>query len=467
MFRARYMKQILNTYKNSPVIIQNLLISAYGLYWKRRRLGGEFKGHVSEFKKREKYTQEQWREYQTKELRKLLIHAFDTVPFYNKHYSEHGFGHKDFEKFEIEDLKKLPFLEKDELRKYGTTTLLSTKRKKGAFLSSSGSTGTPIKAFFTKEAQQIWSAAYEARVRNWAGVDYKMRRGMIGGRRILPEANAKPPYFRKNYAEKQVYFSAYHLSPETASNYLKGIKDNQLDYMVGYAMSNYLLAEFIEKKGLQAPKLKAVLTSSEKLTQEMRSTMERVYNCKVYDAYSGVESCGLISENSHGELLFSPDTGIMEVVDDEGKDVAHGEAGEVISTGLLNFDQPLIRYRIGDRVKLSKNQETASGLHMPKIDEIEGRTEDVVTAKDGRKMVRFHGLFVDIPKLVVAQLVQNTMEDYTINIVVENGFSKQEEEEMKKRLRSQVGEVSVQFNQLMEIPRNKNGKFRAVISKVP
>ncbi|RIV72559.1 phenylacetate--CoA ligase family protein [Flagellimonas aequoris] len=459
--------KIQTAYKKSPVFIQNLLISAYGFYWKSRRLGGVFKTHVNEFKRREKFTKDQWREYQTKELRKLLAHAFDTVPYYKKLYAEHGFGPEDFKKFEIEDLKKLPCLEKEELRKYGTTTLLSTKRKKGTFLSSSGSTGTPIKAFFTKEAHQIWSAAYEARIRNWAGVDHTMSRGMIGGRRILPDADAKPPYFRKNYAEKQVYFSAYHLSPETASNYLKGIKDSQLDYMVGYAMSNYLLAEFIEKKELQAPKLKAVLTSSEKLTQEMRSTMERVYNCKVYDAYSGVESCGLISENSHGELLFSPDTGIMEVVDDEGKDVAHGDAGEVISTGLLNFDQPLIRYRIGDRVKLSKNQETVSGLHMPKIDEIEGRTEDVVTAKDGRKMVRFHGLFVDIPKLVVAQLIQNTTEDYTINVVVEDGFSRLEEEEMKKRLCSQVGEVSVQFNQLKEIPRNKNGKFRAVISKVP
>lgn len=453
-------------YKKSPVFVQNIFISIYGLYWKKRRLGGVFNKHVREFKRRETFSKEQWKDYQTQELRKLLTHAYNTVPYYKKQYSEHGFSLKDFDTFEIEDLKNLPYLEKDELRRYGTTSLLSSSRKKGAFLSSSGSTGTPIKAFFTKEAHQIWSAAYETRIRNWAGVDHTMKRGMIGGRRILPEANAKPPFFRKNYAERQVYFSAYHLSPDTVDNYLKGIRKNNVDYMVGYAMSNYLLADFIEKKSLNAPELKAVLTSSEKLTQEMRDTMERVYNCKVFDAYSGVESCGLISENKHGEFLFSPDTGIMEVVDENGEDVAYGETGEVIATGFLNYEQPLIRYRIGDRVKLSKDQKTKSGLQMPKIEEIEGRMEDVITARDGRKMVRFHGLFVDIPRLMVAQLVQNSIDEYVINIVVEKGFSENEEKKMKNRLCSQVGEVSITFNYLKEIPRNKNGKFRAVISNM-
>ena len=156
----------------------------------------------------------------------------------------------------------------------------------------------------------------------------------------------------------------------------------------------------------------------------------------------------------------------MEIVDDKGDDVAPGEIGEVIATGFINNDQPLIRYRIGDRVKLSKSQNTLSKIQMPKIEGIEGRTEDIITTADGRKMVRFHGLFTDIPKLVLAQLVQNSLEHYTINLVVEDGFSKEIEREIEKRLCSQVGEVSISFKYLKDIPRNRNGKFRAVISMV-
>lgn len=459
-------QSIKKLYQKSPVFIQNITISVYGLYWKRRRLGGVFSKQVKEFEIRENYKLNQWKVYQTSVLRKLLIHAFDTVPYYRELYSKHGFRRMDFQNFEIKDLKMLPYLEKDELRKYGSTTLLSSKSQRGSFLSSSGSTGTPVKIFFSNETHQTWSAAYEARVRNWAGLNYKMSRGMIGGRRILPDANANAPYYRYNYAEKQTYFSAYHLSLETVSDYLEGMLKNKVEYMVGYAMSNYLLAEYMEIKGLQAPKLKAVLTSSEKLTSKMRDTMERVYRCKVFDGYSGVEACGLISENGNGEFLFSPDTGVMEVINEDGLAVSNGETGEVVATGFLNFDQPLIRYRIGDRVTIAEDQKTTLDVSMLKIKEIEGRIEDVVIAKDGRKMVRFHGLFIDIPKLMAAQLIQNSVEDFTINLVVESGFLKVAESEIKRRLYGQVGEVSVDFKYLQDIPRNSNGKFRSVISRV-
>ena len=159
-------------YAKSPVAFQNAIISLYGYYWKNRRLGSIFKKQLSEFKFRESFTDNQWKDYQTLELRKLLVHAFKTVPFYTDKYIKAGFSLNDFEKFELTDISKLPYLEKEELRKFGKTTLLSTKREKGKFYSSSGSTGTPISVYFSKKTHQIWNAAYEVRVRNWAGVNH-------------------------------------------------------------------------------------------------------------------------------------------------------------------------------------------------------------------------------------------------------------------------------------------------------
>ena len=88
--------------------------------------------------------------------------------------------------------------------------------------------------------------------------------------------------------------------------------------MTGYAMSNYLLAVEFEKAGIKPPQMRAVITSSESLTPEMRRTLERVYCCKVFDSYSGVEACGLISEYSDGKLYSSPDVGIIEVLNKKG-----------------------------------------------------------------------------------------------------------------------------------------------------
>ena len=451
-----------------PLPLQNAAISCYGLYWKWRRFGGLFEEELRAFRERENYTAAQWRAYQTVQLRRLLVHAFETVPFYREKYRKHGFTIDQLNRFELEDLPRLPYLTKQELRKFGTTTLLSTRRaRNGQFYSSSGSTGTPTKIYYSIPFHQRWSAAIEARVRHWAGVNRFLPRGMIGGRRIIKSAIAPPPYYRYNIFEKQVYFSAYHIAPSTVLNYLEGIKKYKLAYMTGYAMSNFFLASLIKESALSAPPLQAVITSSECLTPDMRRVFFEVYGCKTFDSYSGVEACGLISETPQGELLISPDVGIMEVVRSDGKPARPGEGGEVVSTGFLNYDQPLIRYRIGDMVTLCKSQSTQCGRAMPVIEKIDGRVEDVVIGKDGRRMVRFHSIFVDLSGVIAAQIVQEDYDSFTINIVADEQYEQQANEAaMIARLESQLGPLKVDFQYMEELPKNANGKFQAVISKV-
>jgi phenylacetate-CoA ligase len=311
---------------------------------------------------------------------------------------------------------------------------------------------------------QSWSALYEVRVRNWANVNFETPRAMIGGRRVLKNSKLKSPYFRYNYFEKQAYFSAYHISNETAIDYIFELNKVKSEYLVGYAMSIYLLARNMNRLKLKPPKLKAVLTSSEKLTNDMRKTIEIAFKCKVYDAYSGIEACGLISENEFGELLFSPDSGILEVINKKGEDSKLGEIGEVISTGFLNYDQPLIRYRIGDQVILDKNQKTKSNINFPKIKEIYGRNEDVIVGKDGREMVRFHGVFININGLIMAQVIQISYTQIVIKLVVDSNYNISSEKQIETRIKSQLSDINVVIKYVNSIENDKNGKYKAVIS---
>lgn len=455
-------------YPRSPVFIQNFMISGFGLLWYQRRYGKNFKKYLSETKKREFSSAEEWGNYQQIKLRDLLVHAYENVPFYNNKFKAAGFNSIDFRNFELKNLHELPYLEKDELRQFGISTLVVSNKHKGTFISSSGSTGTPTKIYLPEYFHQHWYAIGEARMRNWAGVDYKTPRGMIGGRRILPTAELKPPFYRYNIVEKQTYFSAYHISAQTAPNYLEGIIKNGVEYMTGYAMSNFLLAKYFEDLGLKIPKMRAVITSSEKLTPEMRETLSRVYQCKVFDAYSGCEACGLISESPEGKLLFSPDSGILELIKEDGTYTKPGEIGEIVLTGLHNFDQPLIRYRIGDYARFSTDQSPVGGRNMPVIDEIIGRVEDVVYGADGRSMVRFHGIFIDIEGLKSAQIVQHSYESFTLRLVVDENCYNQiiAEETLTKRMKSQLGEISITFDYKTPLVITKNGKFKAVISEI-
>ncbi|MGV3599485.1 MAG: phenylacetate--CoA ligase family protein [Bacteroidota bacterium] len=449
-----------------PVWMQNIGISIFGYAWQKRRFGGIFNSELQKFKERESFTEQDWKEYQTQELRKILVHAYENVTFYRDKYSKAGFTLEDFKNFEIEDLNKLPFLEKDELRQFGKTTLLSsTVDKDGAYYSSSGSTGTPTSIYISKSMHQKWTAGYEVRVKNWAGVNKNMVRGMIGGRRILPSSKAKAPFYRYNFFEKMVYYSAYHISKQTAENYVEGMKKHKVDFMMGYAMSNFFLARLINELQLDAPKLKAVITSSEKLTAEMREEFKKAYGCESFDTWSGVEACAQISECEHHVLHESPDIGIIEVIDDNNQYVISGNAGEAICTSFINYNQPLIRYRCGDVLRPSDTQ-CKCGRHMRVYDEIVGRLEDVVIGADGREMVRFHGIFINLPNIVEGQVIQNSVTDFEIKVVTTNLLTESEEQTIRKRMESQLGSMNLVISNVASIPKGPNGKFKAVISNV-
>jgi phenylacetate-CoA ligase len=455
------------TYAKSPIWLQNLAISAYGYTWHRRRYGGVFERELRAFKDREQYTAAEFSAYQTTQLRRLLLHAFETVPYYQQLFNSLGIKRLDLQNFELSALKRLPLLAKNTLRECGTSSLLSQNLEAGGqFFGSSGSTGTPVQIRFSKAMHQRWSAGFEARVRHWAGVTRHDPRGMIGGRRVVPDAEAKPPFYRYNLVEKQTYFSAYHISADHVRDYLTGLQKHRVQYLNGYAMSNYLLARFLENEGLEAPQMKAVLTSSETLSAEMRATFQRVYGCKTYDAWSGVEACGLVSECEHGSLHLSPDIAVVEFLDPEtGQAAAPGELAEVVCTGLLNFDQPLIRYRIGDLMRYT-DEPCACGRQMPVIQEIVGRMEDVVVSPDGREMVRFHGVFVGIPCIVEGQIVQMERSRFVVNIVSSRPLTEAENQGVKQRLQSQMGPVAVEIVQCAHIPRGPNGKFKAVLNRM-
>ena len=453
-------------YNKLPFFLQNFSISVFGFFWQKRRFGGDFAKELDGFKLRDSYSNEQWENYQTIELRKILVNAFLNVPFYTDKYSKAGFTLSDFENFNLDDLHKLPYLEKDELRKFGKTSLMSINfDKKGQFFSSSGSTGTPTSIYYSKKMHQKWTAGYEVRVKNWAGVSKNMVRGMVGGRKILPKADSPPPYFRYNFFEKMVYFSAYHISKANVKNYVHGIKKHHVEFMMGYAMSNYFLARFINENKIDTPILKAVITSSEKLTDEMRIEFKRAYGCDCFDTWSGVEACAQISECERHGLHESPDIGIIEVLNEDGVQVGRGEVGEAICTSLINFNQPLIRYKCGDLLKLAEKKCECS-RSMRQFSEIIGRVEDVVIALDGREMVRFHGIFIGLPNVIKGQIIQIALDEFLVKIICSDKMTGNEFDIIRDRMISQLGKVKIEIMKVNEIDGGSNGKFKAVVSNI-
>jgi phenylacetate-CoA ligase len=451
-------------YAHSPVWYQNLGISLYGMSWRSRRFGGVFSKEAKAFHARESFTPHQWRHYQAQALRRILRAAL-RAPYYKEAFSLSGFSEKNIDAFQPDDLKDLAPLEKDKIRRNPKSLIVENNPEKLHLYLTSGTTGTPMEIYFSDEMHQKWSAAYEIRCRRWAGLDNSMSRAMIGGRLVVPEANAKPPFWRYNFAEKQLYMSAFHISPENVPHYAKALAKYKPDYLVGYASAHYFLARMMQQQKLKPHRPKAVLTSSEKLTPEMREVLEKVYRCRVFDAYSGVEACCLASECDSGRMHVSPDVGIIEIVDPDGRPVKTGEVGEIVATGLLNEAQPLIRYRTGDYATLS-DEKCLCGRAMPVLKELVGRLEDTVVGIDGREMVRFHGIFVGVPKIREGQVIQETLSDLRLKLVADGRLDENEERLIRGRFEERLGAVKLTIEYVDYIEKTERGKFRAVISKV-
>ena len=181
--------------------------------------------------------------------------------------------------------------------------------------------------------------------------------------------------------------------------------------------------------------------------------------------YSGVEACCLASECEHHSLHVSPDVGIVEIVNKRGEHARPGEEGEIIATGLLNFDQPLIRYRTGDLAVWSDSP-CPCGRNMPVIKELVGRLEDTVIGPDGQEMVRFHGILIGIPGVREGQFIQESLVEFTVRVVAPHGLAPAEEKTICDRVRARLGDVSVTIEKVESIERTARGKFKAVISKI-
>jgi len=115
---------------------------------------------------------------------------------------------------------------------------------------------------------------------------------------------------------------------------------------------------------------------------------------------------------------------------------------------------------------LSKNQNCDCGRKMTIIEEIVGRVEDTVIGLDGREMVRFHGIFVDMSKIIEGQIIQHTLNEFEIVLVSSEKLNEMDKDLLLKRMQSQLGQISLTITETDQIPRNQNGKFKSVISFV-
>jgi phenylacetate-CoA ligase len=457
------MKNILQSiYLGSPYFIQNILVSIYGLKLFLERYGPGAKKYEDFLKKSEKFSKAEIALYQETAFLRIAKNAVENVPFYRNWAINKGFSSKDIKS--MESIKLFPILEKEDLRsnpEMFVSELCSTSKL--ISMSTSGSTGTPVRIFCSQKSR-TFHYAFFTRLRGWYGITKRAKRVTFLGRVIVGSAQKKPPFWRYDLIQRNLIMSAYHLSDEKLIHYYRKMENFKPEEIFGYASSIYCVAQFINENKLQRLNPKVVITTAETLLPYQREAIEKAFDCPVVDQYGCTEMAFFAAQCPSGAMLFHPEHAIVEILDRDMAGAVFTGSGEVVATSLVNEVMPLIRYRVGDRVSITDNPDPYyPGFQ--RILSLEGRTDDLIFTKDGRTIGRMSPIFRSDKKIKAAQVIQES--DGTINIYVvpSDHYSKKHRDLIYNEALERIGDsVVICIKEVPHIETESNGKFRPVKS---
>jgi phenylacetate-CoA ligase len=457
-------------YVASPIWMQKLGINAFGWYWARRRLGPAFEEYLRGYVERESWSQDRFTQFMEKCFRSQVGRAFGQVPYYRDKFREHGLGEADVAKLRLDEIRRLPLLQKASLRANPEGFLTeSAAADPPKCFHTSGTTGTPLRIYWDFRVHQHNIAVRAARSFRWAGVDYRGSRAVVAGRQILDPRRNQPPFWRYNIWEKQLYLSAYNILPANMPDYVTALNKFRPDTLTGFPSAISFLAKAIDQARLEVHRPRAIITTSEALRPEMREIVERVFRAKAYEEYGSVENCALVTQCEKGGMHVHSDFGFVEILRPDGEEAAPGEMGEIVATGFANTNQILIRYRTGDLARWSAAPCPCGRTLFPLLEALDGRQEDVVLFPDGRGMVRFDFLFKELKGVAEGQVVQEALTHLVINIAPTRDYHESDARTIRERLVTRYGlgpDMNIEIRLLEHIPREKSGKFRPVISRL-
>jgi phenylacetate-CoA ligase len=447
-------------YPHLPVFAQEALLTGH-FYAKSRRLyGSSFQQRLAALQESEHFDAERLYALQCTGVRRVVQAAAHTS-YYQELFRELSIRTDDLRT--PEDLRRLPLLEKETVRQAPERFVderLERRHLRVAY--TSGTSGTPLRIYFTTDFEAE-EEAFLARQWRWVGFRRGDRRVRLRGDLVASVDRQATKPWRRNFADRELRMSAYHLSTETARAYVERIKAFGPRALIAYPSSAAILAAFVRDQSWHCT-VPLVFTSSETLSARQRDLIETTFGAQVLDHYGLTESTVAIQECEQGSYHVIPEYGVTELVP-IATDASAGLC-EIISTGLVNKAMPLIRYRTGDYVRRRVDARCPCDRAFPVVQEIIGRQDDVVVSASGARVGRLDHVFKGLTDLVESQIVQEPDRRIRVRVVPGRGYNQRTAEALARNLRERVGNLPIEVEAVTAIPRGANGKFRAVLSHV-
>lgn len=332
--------------------------------------------------------------YQLKKLQELVEVAYTNSIYYKNIFD--GLGIKPADIRSLEDLKKLPMATKSDLLVHSKEIHTNRIFKKLFQANTSGTSGESLK-FNREETADSFNRASTCRGYSWYNVKPWERNGYFWGYNFSEMAALKI----RILDSLQNRFRIFNYRKESIDFFIKKLK--KAKYLHGYSSMVYEMAKITNSLDLEKPlSLKMVKGTSEKIFEAYQEEIQKAFGQRMISEYGAAETGIIAFECPKGRMHLNMEGVIVEEIDHE-----------IVVTNLQMHAFPIIRYKLGDYIKLAPKSATCEcGMHHAVIEEVTGRIGQPVYGKNNTyPSLYFYYIFKNLASnqslLLTYQVVQN------------------------------------------------------------
>lgn len=387
--------------------------------------------------------------YQLKQLKELLIFVKSNSEFYKNLYEN-----IDLENINSLDfLKKIPIVEKRDLLENNSKIHTNFPFKKTIKATTSGSSGESL-VFHREEETDSFNRASIFRGYSWYGIQPWEKNGYFWGFNFSFKQRIKTQLL--DFLQNR--FRVFGYEEQSFQKFVQKLQKSS--YVHGYSSMIFQTAKLINERGLQKPKhLKMVKGTSEKIFETYHDEVEKAFGLKIISEYGATESGIIAFECPKGNMHINMEGVLVEEIDHE-----------IIVTNLQMKSFPVIRYKLGDYIRLApKEFKCSCGRSHRVLEEVTGRVgESVYGKKEIYPSLYFYYIFKNLVKnqnlKLNYQVIQNKKGE--LEFYVDQIISEEEilllEKEIKKYFKEDIV-FSIKSNQNLS---TKKGKFKSFVTKI-
>ena len=370
----------------------------------------------------------------------------------------------------VAGLRRLPPMSRRQLQDAGegfAATLLPRGHEPSGFVTTSGSTGEPVRMKKTAVCRHLW-AACTIRDHLWHGRDFAGRMTSI--------RPTNPPVVEMadwGFPVAELFPTGKaQAMPGTTSveEQVAAIDRFQPEHLLCFPSNLKALADhWTARPEGRPPSIRHLRTIGAMLSTELRSRLVAMFGLPIEDNYSSQEAGIIALQCPAGDLYHTmAESLVVEVLADDGRPCGEGEIGRVVVTDLHNFASPLFRYDIGDYAEVGGP--CRCGRTLPTFRRVVGRKRNLLMKADGTRFLPRAGFetFHQIAPIQQYQVIQHALDDIEFKLVAIDPLTPAQEQAFADTLRKALEfEGRIRVEQSRErLPDSLAGKYEDFICKL-